>query len=187
MKQELREYVRRAYGNGCGKHRVDIGEHMDILRLLAADCDIVTEFGVRTGNSTLALCLAHPSRITSYDVDFSDLKRGETEFLKRTAGEKTGLRFVKENTLECEIAETDMLFVDTLHTYHQVWNELKRHADKVRKYIVLHDTVLYGVVGEDGSFPGIVAAIYKFLDINGDWRMGMNLLNQNGLIVLERI
>ena len=188
MKKEYREYMDRAYGNGCGKHRVDIAEHMDLLRLLAAECETVTEFGVRSGNSTLAFALAHPTSIRSYDVDLSEMTHDARELIRRAAGPMTRVMFIQENTLECVISDTDLLLIDDLHTYHQVWNELKRHADKVKKYICLHDTVLYGVVGEDNSHPGIVAAIYKFLEGHKDtWRMGMNLLNQNGMIVLERV
>ena len=187
MKKEFRQYMSRAYGNGCGRHKVDIAEHMDLLRLLAADCETVTEFGVRTGNSTLAFALAHPRSITGYDVDYSHMPQEEIEFLKAAAGDKTLITLITENTLECVIESTDLLLIDDLHTYAQVHAELKRHADKVNKYICLHDTVLYGVVGEDGTFPGIVQAIYGFLTSTHEWRMGMNLLNQNGMIVLERV
>ena len=186
MKRVYREYMGRAYGNGCGRHRVDIAEHMDLLRLLAAECNTVTEFGVRTGNSTLAFALAHPKSIVCYDVDFSNLS-ADARSLLGEASPQTAIRLIPENTLEIDIAETDLLLIDDLHTYHQVWNELELHAAKVRKYICLHDTVLYGVVGEDGAMPGIVAAIAKFLEHHKEWRMGMNLLNQNGMIVLERI
>jgi hypothetical protein len=42
------------------------------------------------------------------------------------------------STLEADvIEETDMLFVDTLHTYGQVKGELERHGNQARKYIVI--------------------------------------------------
>src|SRR5262245_5381518 len=45
----------------------DINEHLPILSELAQRCDHVTEFGRRTGNSTIAFIHAQPKRLVSYD------------------------------------------------------------------------------------------------------------------------
>jgi hypothetical protein len=56
--------------------------------------------------------------------------------------------FIEGDVLKLEIEETDLLFLDTWHVYEQVRDELKLHANKVRKYICFHDIVSWGEVGE---------------------------------------
>jgi hypothetical protein len=47
------------------------------------------------------------------------------------------------NTLEVDIDETDMLFIDTLHNGDQLEKELERSASKVKKFIAFHDTTTF--------------------------------------------
>jgi hypothetical protein len=91
------------------------------------------------------------------------------------------------STLEADvIEETDMLFVDTLHTYGQVKGELERHGNQARKYIVFHDTVSFGLVGEDYRKPGINLAIQEFMRDNPHWVLFEHYENNNGLTILAR-
>jgi hypothetical protein len=83
-----------------------------------------------------------------------------------------------------DIAPTDLLFIDTLHTAAQVEAEL-RHAHRVRRYLVFHDTVLFGEHGECGQ-PGIMPAIEAFRIAHPEWREFCHMRNCNGLLVLER-
>jgi hypothetical protein len=50
-----------------------------------------------------------------------------------------------------EIEETDLLFIDSLHTYKRMTFELETFAPKVKPYIVAYDTTLYSSRGEDGA------------------------------------
>jgi len=77
------------------------------------------------------------------------------------------------------------LFIDTYHSYDQLKRELALHADKVRKFIVLHDTEAFGMVGEDGKKLGLIGAIKEFVD-EGIWQIYVELMNNNGLTVLTR-
>ena len=109
----------------------------------------------------------------------------ELVLLGRAAGVDTD--FVVGNTLELEIEPTDLLFIDTLHTYQQLTQELDRHASKVAHYIVLHDTETYGQKGEDGSEPGLIGAVENFLAKDTGWVMRDRLKNNNGLTILKRL
>ena len=99
-----------------------------------------------------------------------------------------------------EIEPTDLLFIDTLHTYTQLSQELKLHASKVKKYIILHDTTTYGFKPEPSDWQtenimenyvyndkGLWPAVTEFLDSNRSWIVLEKRENNNGLTVLKRI
>lgn len=158
----------------------DISEHCTTLKELASRCETVTEFGTRYGVSTIALLAGEPARMTSYDI-----ARSESVTLIENAVEKTDFRFVQADTLQIEIPNTDLLFIDTLHTYQQLKAELIRHASKVKRTIVLHDTVTFGTRGETGG-KGLRPALGEFLSQNLQWSVKADFQNNNGLMVLKR-
>jgi len=179
----------------------DICEHLPLLRKLAERCEHVTEFGTRRANgSTVALLAGQPETFVTWDIDpraiisagIVDLldcgvvdgvwtgRIGRTEFQPRVG-----------DTLKILIEPTDLLFIDSLHTYKQLFAELMRHADpierKIRKYLVFHDTATFGMQGEDGSKPGLRSAIWHFQKQTlPQWGLKRDLDNNNGLVVLER-
>jgi hypothetical protein len=61
-----------------------------------------------------------------------------------------------------------------------------RHHERVRAWIVLHDSVTYGTVGDDGG-PGIRAAVNPFLAAHPEWKVAADYLHNNGLMVLQRV
>jgi hypothetical protein len=73
-----------------------------------------------------------------------------------------------------------------LHVYEQVKTELELHANKVRKYIVFHDTTTFANNGEFGG-KGIWPAIQEFIDAHTEWKLTERLTNNNGLTILTRI
>ena len=160
----------------------DIHEHLRTLRTFAASCESVTEFGTDDCTSTIALLHAHPKKLTCYDIV---RKPQVDEVMKMTNG--TQFKFIQKSTLEVEIEPTDMLWIDDLHTYDQVSQELKLHAGKVKKYILFHDTETLGENGEAGVGTGIVPAITEFLRDHPEWVITDMHPNNNGLMALTRI
>lgn len=161
----------------------DINQHLPVLRLLASECESVTEFGLREGYSSTAFLVAEPKRFTTYDID---LRLDAVSRLKNICN-GTQFEAIEADTLKLDaIEETDLLFIDTMHTYKQMKIELRQH-NRVNKYIVLHDTETFGAKGEDGKEPGIMAAVDEFLEANEkSWKRKFHLPNNNGLTVLER-
>lgn len=160
----------------------DINEHCDTLRELAAHCETVTEFGCRYGVSTVAMLAGLPKRLRSYDIN----RTGEVNHLTRLAAESpTKFEFVTGSSLTVDIEPTDMLFIDTLHNAKQLGAELARHADKVQRWIVLHDTEIYGHNGDDGG-PGLLVALEAFLKANPEWFIWQHYRNNYGLTVVSR-
>ena len=150
-----------------------------ILYELAKECNHVTEFGTNQLNSTIALLHAQPDKLMCY----APQKPSQFETLRSIAG-KTEIVFRQENYLEAEIEPTDLLFTDTTHTYEQVIAEMRLHAKNIKKYIVIHDTELYGQKGERGG-KGIWSAVTEFVE-GGEFKIKKHLDNNNGLSVIER-
>jgi glycosyltransferase involved in cell wall biosynthesis/Flp pilus assembly protein TadD len=167
------------YDAAC-KTPSDINEHLQTLYELASRCRHVTEMGTRTGVSTTALLFAQPEALVGYDLR----KYPEIYRLEALAG-KTRFRFHKADVLRTEIEETDMLFIDTRHVYDQLKEELRLHAGKVRRYIVLHDTTTFGDHGEDEGTRGLWPAVEEFVAA-GVFRLKQRFENNHGLTILER-
>lgn len=160
----------------------DIHEHLPTLSALTQNCTHVTELGVGWAQSTRAF-LRHDVELHCYEYQ---PQPGIPEFFEaaKAAGRNVTLHIA--DTRLVEIAETDLLMVDSLHIYEQVKEELRLHADKARKYIVFHDTTSYEVRGEFGG-RGIWAAVQEFIDEHPEWQMIMRYTNNNGLTVLRRV
>jgi len=144
----------------------DICEHLDTLTELAKECQHITEMGFRYGASAAAFLKGKPKKLISYDLQIPDQCRQMFDAIKDT----TDVVLVQGNTLEVIIEPTDMLFIDTLHTYEQLKKELKLHGHKARKYLVFHDTTTYGNKGEDGSRLGLMDAINEYIDSVINWK-----------------
>ena len=162
----------------------DINEHLPMLSFLAEQCDHVTEFGVRTGESTLAFLHGlrgkHDARLISYDInDDYNVRCIDAMTL-------TDWVFVLASTLTIpKIEPTDLLFIDTLHSYTQVSQELALHGDQAKRWIAFHDTETFGTVGDDRG-EGINKAIQEFIDARPEWRIVYHTHRNNGLTVIER-
>lgn len=184
--EEAREYL---YKQACDTVS-DINEHLPRLRELAAQCDHVTEMGMRGGQSTIALLAGQPKTLVSWDLNPLAVISQRTADLLAVAGDTVFQPRVGD-TLQIQIEPTDLLFIDTLHTAKQLKAELERHADPiantVRRYLVFHDTVSFGLKGEDGTEPGLRAAIRWFQRCHAFpiWELVDDRQNCNGLVVLR--
>lgn len=159
------------------KQQSDINELMPVLFNYAKKSSVIVEFGVRSGNSTCAfLAGLDGSRGKLYSYDIEEPKCKFTDH-------KWSFSIQDTSKLD-EIPNCDLFFIDTLHTADQVTAELK-HSGSVKRFILLHDTMLFGDKGEGGGY-GITHAIYCFLRDNPDWRIKDHLPHNNGLLILER-
>ena len=173
----IRAYLEHEYNQHCAA-QTDINEHLPVLYEYAKKCNQVTEFGVRTGSSTRAFLHAGV-KLRSYDLEKNDY----VEYLFAT-GRNAGfdVQYITGedgNTLTNEIQPTDLLFIDTDHTYVQLSAELMRHAYKANRYIAFHDTI--------SCAAELNHAILEFLAHNPEWRVVVQRNNNNGLTILERI
>lgn len=174
----------------------DINEHLCVLKTAAEKYKHITEFGVRAGSSTIGFLAGKPNKMISYDI----IKHPNINVLERIAkNEGIDYSFITADTREINIEKTDILFIDTLHTYKQLKTELMLHHMNVRKYIIMHDTVTFGIKDMDNvyntkdyNYPflknstGLLAAINEFVNENIQWTIKHTLINNNGLTILYR-
>lgn len=168
----------------------DIFEHLPTLKAYGKQCGHITEFGVRAVVSTWAFMAARPKKLLSYDINYHP----NIESVKR-CGIVEGIDFTffqqDVHATDCVIEETELLFIDTLHTQAALSTELAQHASKVSRFLIFHDTTTFGDVGEideDGSRgPGLLPAIEDFLRSNPEWFRHEVFENNNGLTILKRV
>jgi len=188
----MSELIKQNYNLACITPS-DINEHMETLYNLAKECEHITEMGVRNVVSTWAFMLRNPKKLVGIDLHYNNnVSNAELIYPK--------WQFKRADTTKITIEPTDLLFIDTLHIYTQLKKELILHAEKVKKYIVLHDTTTYGFVYEPTSWQtpeimenykldekkGLQPAIIEFLNDNPEWILYKEYTNNNGLTILKR-
>lgn len=184
----------------------DINEHVPTLHRYAKECSSVVELGVRSMVSTWGILKGlsestsdHPSYV---GVDI-DLPPYGTLALARNLAEANGINFtfIHANDMDIEIDPTDMLFIDSLHTYCHLTYELETFSPKVNKYIAIHDTTFSnetidgpGYEGDYSEYPseydrtkrGLWPAIVDFLERHPEWVLFERYYNNYGLTILKR-
>jgi len=168
--------IKKRYEYLCERES-DINQHLPTFYEYGTRVDHITEFGVRSGLSTIAFLHSNPKQLVSYDINPYSLI---------TSDQCPNFKFIQTDVLNVEIEETDLLFIDTYHSYWQLTAELKLHANQVRRYIVVHDTETFGYIGEDRQSPGVSQAIEDFVLRRPEWRVVGVWTNNNGLTILKR-
>ena len=174
------EELRQRFLEACARP-TSIHQHLTVLRDTASGQKHVTELGTGEGWSTLALLLVQPNTLVSYDLGFQPI----VPTLERIKG-RTDLYFYVGHSHLVEIDYTDLLFIDTIHTYSHLKEELRLHAGKVLRFLVLHDTTTFGEVGEDRQAPGLWQAVLELMRDDPSWSVVCRHTHNNGLAVLKR-
>ena len=170
----VEELLESEYQHSCNNGS-DIYAHVPTLRKYASECKHVTEMGVRDGQSTRAL-LPENVVLRSYDLFLDPLV---TALFVKAKSIGKDVEYLVGDTLAIDIEETDLLFLDTEHTYQQVTGELNRHHTKVRKYIAFHDTA-EPFVGE------VLPAIVDFTIRNPEWKFVYHNRDCHGFTVIAK-
>lgn len=182
-----RDAVEHLYAQYCNAKHAS-SAHLPTLRDLARHCQVCVEFGCKHGASATALLLGCPGLVVSYDIAETPRARQ----LKELAGIGWCYRLQDTRTAD-DVPDCDLLFIDSLHTYAQVKAELQRHAHRVSRYLVFHDTITFGSVGavdESGkAVPGVLGirpAIDELMIADPSWRIARHDTHSHGLLVLAR-
>lgn len=182
-KNTCSEALKKKFESVCGERYTncdglscinDIKLFSPLLQDLASVCDHVTEFGTRTVCSTWALMAGLPKTLHSYD--FVKCKTKELEEIAKE--NNINFKFFCTSTIDSTVSieETDMLFIDTEHTYKQLSMELSLHGTKARKYIAFHDT---------STYSDLFLAIDEFIAKNPKWKYKLVILESYGFTVIE--
>lgn len=171
-----------------------VGPHLPRLRALASGLPLVVEFGVRRGGSSSALILG-AEHVISYDIEST----AEAKHLQALAGDKWEYRIA--NSLEVAIPECDLLFIDSKHTFLHCDAELKRHAHAAKRWLVFHDSIWRGSMGEGTNDMkltrqkdetarlkclGLRPAVDDLMMRDRSWFLSAHYTDSCGLLVLER-
>lgn len=177
---EAPEELRRAFLDACARP-TDIHQHLPVMRDTAQNCRHVTELGVGTGQSTLAWLVNQPDVLLLVDI----AEQAVLPEIMRLRG-RTEVTFLKADTAKVYLPPTDLLFIDTHHTYTHLTEELRRHGNNARRNIIFHDTTTYGERGEDNQTPGLWKAVEEFVAANPHWWVLLRYHHNNGLTILQR-
>lgn len=195
------------YVVACNLIHSDIREHLPTLRLLAKECSSVVEIGVRDMDSSWGLLKGlseNPHHERSYlgiDIQYPP---DETLKLAKEISREFGIsfRFWQANDMHIDIEPTELLFIDSLHTYCHLTYELEKFSPKVTKYIVLHDTSEPWEYQNDNEYrgnyseypfkydctqQGLWPAVEDFLKQHPEWCLHARFLNNHGLTVLKKV
>lgn len=188
--QESFDFIKSNPSDQKGKSSINVIAHyMDVLYNYACECETITEMGINQVNSTWAFLLSNPKRLTSIDID---LHKNPTKHLGNFKGtniwllnaqrlaSKYNIEFnvIEADTTKIEIDTTDLLFIDTNHTYECLSKELSLHGNKVNKYIIFHDTI---------SFKDLNKAINEFLEANPNWVIKEKISSLPGLTIIKNL
>jgi hypothetical protein len=159
----------------------DFHEHVATLRSFAEKCQHVTEFCEWGKPARVSLAAGCPGNFISY----ASVKRPEWPMLKRLLGDRFNTGLCPPNGPPI-IDETDMLFVDTKHHSHQeTYPLLEAHHLKVRRYMAIHTTEVYGEAAADGT-PGVMHSVRLFVRTHPEWKVVHYTKENNGFIVLSK-
>lgn len=154
----------------------DSPSRFDTYTRYASECQSVCEFGVYTGLSTTAFMMAHPRKLTSYDIYPDNFI--VRDLLEKYAGDHDiYFEFRTDSSLETQIDETDLLFLDTVHERDHVYRELSLHAPKTRKYIMVHDVA---------ACEPVLDAVIDYIKHDKNWRIKEHCNQGSGLMILEK-
>lgn len=165
----------------------DLSEHLPRLREMAGQCDTVAELGNHSGGSTAAFLASGCRRLYSVGIRQPAWQQAVHRALAEGDPEIT---ILVGDSREIELPEdVDLLFIDTVHRADYLMAELLRHHQRVRRWIVLHDTEIYGEFGEasegDQRVPGLLPALRAFLADHPQWSVVAHDRRQYGLTVLS--
>ncbi|CAM9214710.1 unnamed protein product, partial [Ectocarpus fasciculatus] len=165
----------------------DTFEHLHTLEFYATQCESILELGVWNPVSTFGFLygLLH---------NYKDIKKLRSVDTIRMPSLDPVYRIAKENNIEFSyeilndlkldnLEPVDMTFIDTWHVYGQLKRELQKFAPYTKKWIIMHDTVVDGMLGESG----LMSAIKEFIAANPDWAVDVVRQGNNGLVILKRV
>lgn len=160
----------------------DFHEHVQTLKLLADKCEKVAEISAWGKSALISLAMSNAKDVYSYCRHH----KGEWGALAQLSEGRVKPVVIRDNPdVGPLIPDVDLLFLDTKHTADQVFKELSKYHVNVNRYIVIHTTVTFGEVGDDGG-PGVMHGIRKFLQTHSEWSVIKEYRNNHGMIVLSK-
>ena len=141
--------------------------------------DVIVELGVGFGETSAIFIECANKKVIGIDIRKFFNTDVLTDFAKTKNIEYS---FILSDSLKISPPACDVLFIDSKHTEHQVYNELKIYSPFVSTYIAIHD------INPDTFDGNVLRATNKWLEEgeNKNWEEYYRDYNQCGLLVLKR-
>lgn len=173
----LQEYYDKLCAIQSKRHGSDYLLVHNEIRELLKGCKSYTEFGIMQGTTLAVALLCNPDKVRAYDTRLKLYNKNKHLFEEYTKENNIDYSVFQENSLKCEIEPTDLLYIDTLHVYEQLSQELNIHGKKVKKYIICHDT---------SAKPELKRAIKEYVRNKNDWEISKVCDKNVGFMTLMR-
>ena len=152
-------------------------DHHRIILNKMKSCDSYTEFGICQGHSLAAVMLTNPKKIRAYDINLDWYIPAKHLFDGYADNHQIDFDIFETDTSTCPVIDkTDMLHIDSKHTFLHCNAELNLHANQVQKFIVFHDT----------NESGIWRAVTEYVNCNKEWSIIERETAGVGCTVIER-
>jgi hypothetical protein len=165
-----------------------IRKELPRLQYLAAHCGEGNVPGevvevVHQDHSSFALMAGAPKSFKAY---YQQPDQRRIKLLEDMAPEGVVFEAFGGKPNELELPECDLLFLDVdPHTGAYYLDLLRQYAGQSRRYIAIHDSVVYGE--RFGNEPGLMYGVEAFVkEENGRWFIVRHYKDQNGLLILSR-
>lgn len=188
-------------------HPHETSHHFPTMYHFGSKCSSIVEFGVFLAFSSWAWVACKPNLLRCIDVERR--AGGEWEAIEETAPRlgidfafelaDTGHGALKRINEERKVgisgslldmppyhlpADTELLYIDSYHSYTHLKAELTIHGAKVKKYILFHDTTSFGEEHTFDGDKGLNYAIAEFLEANSNWEKILKVEYSYGFTVL---
>jgi hypothetical protein len=165
----------------------DLDQHLNVLKMVAEKSNTVVEFTHRR-ESTVGFMTGGPNHLISYQSENDELIESLSEILTRTPFEKTvtwSRQRIQSHPQDYTglPPEFDTLFIDTDGKSDTLQNYLLKYGNRVKRFIVIHDTHVYGEMDSSGS-KGLNYTLKAFCEDNPQWTPVHYTSNQYGLTIL---
>lgn len=165
----------------------DLDKHFPTLKMVAERSNSVVEFTHRR-ESTIAFLAGGPSLLVSYQSELDDVTNSLNSVLERTTYNKPVTLTLNRVQNHAEPYhnvpdEFDTLFIDTDGKSSTLQQHLTNYHNRIKRFIVIHDTFVYGDVDSTGS-QGLNFVLRAFCDDNPQWKPIFYTSNEYGLTIL---
>ena len=162
----------------------DLDKHMDAMRHISQirEVEFIADLSGRKESLIAFAAGMRGRKILSFNTE------GDSVELQHLLSITQGVELVSRwPTVEEYNAfpETDCVFLDTRHTYDELRMQLDKCGLKSRRFIIMHDTDVYGKTGEDGM-RGLHDAIREFMELHPEWKVVGHTNTQYGYSVLSK-
>lgn len=158
----------------------DYPSYLPHIRELLKSCKTYRELGTNQGASVSSIILSKPEYIELVDINFKNYAPQQS--IVESYAKEHSIEIVMHEqsslTVNTDI-KTEFLFVDSVHKYAHVKEEIKLYEPLTTKYIMFHDTV---------GFPGVGKAVTEFLESTTEWKLYFHLDSKTaGYTIIEKI